>query len=205
MTRTNTEPIPARGDRRRGRLRTARAAVIAVSAAAAAAFSLALAPIGGMPALAAPTTPNVAPIDAAGLKRLVQSRKGQVVVVNFWATWCIPCEEELPGFARLQRTYGGRGVSVITVSFDDRHDAAGKVSPFLARTGMMRDTFIDRVGSTDPDQAYFDFLEPSLAKDAAVPLPRTYIFARNGREVKAYAGVPLTFAALEKTITPLLK
>ena len=52
--------------------------------------------------------------DRVSLKAL----SGQVVVLNFWATWCNPCLEELPEFERLQQRYGKRGLKILTVSVD---------------------------------------------------------------------------------------
>ena len=50
--------------------------------------------------------------------------RGKVVVLNFWATWCPPCSEEMPGLDRLQQKYGGEGLVVITVSDEDKSQIA---------------------------------------------------------------------------------
>ena len=52
-----------------------------------------------------------------GLQPLAQWR-GQVLVVNFWATWCAPCREEIPGFVRLQERYGARGLTFVGIAID---------------------------------------------------------------------------------------
>ena len=44
--------------------------------------------------------------------------RGRVLVVNFWATWCAPCREEIPGFVRLQERYGPRGLQFVGIAFD---------------------------------------------------------------------------------------
>jgi cytochrome c biogenesis protein CcmG/thiol:disulfide interchange protein DsbE len=47
------------------------------------------------------------------------SHKGQVVLLNFWATWCAPCRVEMPWFETFSKTYGNRGLYVLGVSLDD--------------------------------------------------------------------------------------
>lgn len=47
------------------------------------------------------------------------AHRGEVVIVNFWATWCAPCREEMPAFEALQRTYRDQGLAIVAVSMDD--------------------------------------------------------------------------------------
>ena len=47
------------------------------------------------------------------------AHRGEVVVINFWATWCAPCREEMPAFEALQRTYRYQGLVIVAVSMDD--------------------------------------------------------------------------------------
>ncbi len=58
--------------------------------------------------------------DPQGHSRSLGQFQGQVVVVNFWATWCAPCREEMPGFVRLQDRWKGRGVQFVGLANDDR-------------------------------------------------------------------------------------
>ena len=55
----------------------------------------------------------------------------QILVVNFWATWCVPCVEEFPELMRIQRDYWDRGVRLATVSMDELDVLEEKVKPFL--------------------------------------------------------------------------
>jgi peroxiredoxin len=45
--------------------------------------------------------------------------RGKVVLLDFWATWCVPCREETPHFVELQQRYGSRGLQIIGISMDD--------------------------------------------------------------------------------------
>jgi peroxiredoxin len=52
----------------------------------------------------------------------LSSYRGKVVLLDFWATWCVPCREETPHFVQLQQKYGDRGLQIIGVSMDDSSD-----------------------------------------------------------------------------------
>ena len=66
--------------------------------------------------------------DLSGQKLSLSSYRGKVVLLDFWATWCVPCREETPHFVELQQKYAGRGLQIIGVSMDDSPDP---VRPFV--------------------------------------------------------------------------
>ena len=106
-----------------------------------------------------------APIDAAGLN-------GKVVVMNFWATWCVPCIQEIPSFNKLHQEYAGKGVAVVGVSMDD--EGAERVRPFLKKHPM---DYTVALGS--------DAVTKEFGLDE---LPVTVIFDRSGKQIKRFAG-----------------
>jgi len=72
--------------------------------------------------------------------------RGRVVVVNFWATWCAPCQEELPRLAKLASDYSGKPVSFVLVSIDEPKDRA-KIPATLARLHVAQESWVG--GNTD--------------------------------------------------------
>jgi thiol-disulfide isomerase/thioredoxin len=76
------------------------------------------------------TTLVVAPVDRAGYDAAIAQLRGKVVLVDFWATWCQPCVEQLPHTLELGHRLADRGLSVVTVSCDDPAQSA-RVAEFL--------------------------------------------------------------------------
>ncbi len=138
----------------------------------------------------------VTPISAANLTKQVASSKGQVVLVNFWATWCPPCVAEFPGLVQLQKKYGKNGLKVIFVSGDDVKTQKSKVEPFVkkygARSYIINGNPIDFIKQFDPK------LQSSFG------LPRTYLYNRQGKLVAAFSE-DKSYAEFEKQVKPLLK
>jgi thiol:disulfide interchange protein len=97
---------------------------------------------------------------------------GKVLVVNFWATWCVPCRKEIPSFNELNKELGPKGVAVIGVSLDE--DGADAVKPFLAKNPM----------------DYLVALGSDAAKDKyrIGPLPTTIVMDRTGKIVQKFEG-----------------
>ena len=70
--------------------------------------------------------------DVAGEHKTLEQWRGKVLIVNFWATWCEPCREEIPVFVKLQREYGERGLQFIGVAIDQPE----KVASFAREFGI---------------------------------------------------------------------
>lgn len=97
--------------------------------------------------------------------------KGQVVVLNFWATWCAPCLEELPSLNQMQRDLGNQ-VTVLAVATDDDPQAYQR---------FVRQHSLDFISVNDPAQA-------SNAKYGTWGWPETYIIDRNGIVRRKFIG-----------------
>jgi peroxiredoxin len=124
--------------------------------------------------------------------RLSDVGDGKVVLLNFWATWCVPCVKELPHLQRLQDFYGGRGLQVLAVSTDGP-DRQAAVASFVGRYGYMMPVLLD---SRSEVVALFD---PQLT------LPYTVLLDRSGKIRFVHQGYsPGDERLFEREITTLL-
>jgi thiol-disulfide isomerase/thioredoxin len=110
-------------------------------------------------------TPPLARADLAGRNVDLNDMRGRVVLVNFWATWCEPCRDEMPSLARLQQKLKGRPFEVLAVNFGESSD---KVSDFVRKEGWSVPVLLD------PDKQ-------TAAAWGAKGLPMTFLVDAKGR------------------------
>jgi len=79
--------------------------------------------------------------DVTGAKVSLSTFKGKVLILDFWATWCIPCRTEIPDFVALQAKYRDRGLQVLGVSVDDTVE---KLKPYVAEMKMTYPVLLGR-------------------------------------------------------------
>lgn len=128
--------------------------------------------------------------DLSGVEQNLQGLKGRIVVLNFWATYCIPCRKEMPDLALIQNEFAPLGVQVIGVSTDDLADR-NKVLQFVRETKV---NFPIWIGGSVEDMMRFGL---------GAALPGTVIIDREGRIVKIISGVidqPMLRREIEKLL-----
>jgi thiol-disulfide isomerase/thioredoxin len=128
--------------------------------------------------------------DLAGGRASLEQWRGKVLVVNFWASWCPPCREEIPGLIRMQQKFAANGVQVVGIAVDSvdksRH-AAGEM-------GITYPVLVAEVQIIDVTRRL---------GNRAGGLPFTAVLDREGRLVATHLGL-LTEAQLERLVRPLL-
>lgn len=118
--------------------------------------------------------PRTAFVDGNGNALTLDAFKGKVVVMDFWATWCVPCRVEFPALERLQARLGAKGLVVVPVSIDRKGMPA--VNKFYEETKI---TGLNR---------YLDDSHELTPAMAVSGLPTTVIIDRNGGEVGRVEG-----------------
>jgi thiol-disulfide isomerase/thioredoxin len=128
--------------------------------------------------------------DPFGSEQRLSALKGRIVILNFWATYCLPCRKEMPDLAAIQNDYAALGLQVIGASTDVVEDRA-KVLQFVKETKV---NFPIWTGATTADMIRFGL---------GAALPGTVIIGRDGRVVKVISGV-VNQADLKKQVEALL-
>lgn len=140
--------------------------------------------LGAVAATALAAPPKVAPVTAPLLKKEVAQRKGRVVVINFWATWCPPCRAEFPDMVATHKKLAAKGVDLLTISMDDSGDVK-KAQAFLEQSGITSGAFINKNGA-EPDLDFFKWLDGKVP--SSLGIPRTYVLDRKGKVVARLIG-----------------
>jgi thiol-disulfide isomerase/thioredoxin len=111
--------------------------------------------------------------DLDGAPFSLASSAGKVRIIDFWATWCPPCRDEMPMYKELHDEYAARGVQIIGISMDDE-DNLEEVRKFVEKIGIEYQILM---GTEEVSDAY-----------AAPGLPATYVLDQDGNIVKSFVG-----------------
>jgi peroxiredoxin len=131
--------------------------------------------------------PDFTRADVSGKQVQLSKYRGQLVLLNFWASWCAPCREEMPLFSKWQREMGARGLRVIGVSMDDD---AREVQKFLAAYPVSYPIVMG-------DARFAEHFGGVLG------LPLSYVIDAQGRVVARYQG-EVDLPKLEAKVKELL-
>lgn len=129
-------------------------------------------PGGLKPSATRQAAPDFTIADLHGNSWSLAAHRGQVVLLNFWATWCPPCREETPGLVGLDKAYGQKGLAILGISMDE-------ANPQIVRNFV--------AGFKIPYPVALPGENFALAR-AIEALPTTFLIDRSGRIAKTYAG-----------------
>lgn len=118
--------------------------------------------------------PEYAAVTLAGDSISLADLEGEVILLNVWATWCIPCREEIPALQRLHEEYADQGLRIVGVSVDGRGEAQN-VEEFATSFGVTYDVWLDPA-------------EQVVSTFRVIGVPNTFLIDREGRVLWRHIG-----------------
>ena len=119
-------------------------------------------------------------LDREGLQKIISSRNGKPLLINFWATWCVPCREEFPDLIKFYSDYKEK-VDVIAISVDYPKEIETKIKPFLDKMNPEFNTYV----YSERDQ---EALINLINKNWSGALPATFVYDTDGKQVSFHDG-----------------
>ena len=147
-------------------------------------------PIAFVPPKFPRAAPEIALEDLSGAPLSNETLKGRVVLVDFWATWCVPCRKSMPELQALHDKYDERGFGVVGISIDE--DGPAKVKKFVASKKIRYPIALDTAKSPVWDRFHVK------------SVPAAFLLDRDGRIVAQWTGVPVDAKELETKLAGLL-
>jgi thiol-disulfide isomerase/thioredoxin len=163
---------------------------------------------GAAPSAQAPPTTTVPtssvkfePVSPEELQKFIASQRGKVVLVDFWATYCVPCREKFPRTLALARKYGDQGLTTVSMSMDSPEPSYQKqILEFLKKQNSQIKNFANRLEDTDAAFAALDIVGGAL--------PHYKIYSRDGKVRNKFGGDPdhpFDEADIEQALVAALK
>jgi len=135
--------------------------------------------------------------NSKALNARLASSNDTVYVVNYWATWCIPCVKELPYFEKLAEKYKDQKVKVLLVNFDFKEQYPKGIANFVAKKKLTAE--VVWFSESKPN----DFI-PKIAPEWSGALPATTFSAQKGKK-RVFEEGEVNFEFLDQTVQNLLK
>ncbi len=144
------------------------------------------------------------PVVGQGVKRIKITDLEKIIaesktplIINFWATFCKPCMEEIPHFQKLGKKYENKGVKLLLVSLDMKDDYPGKVKAFIKNKKVSTPTaWLDETNA--------DYFCPRIDKSWSGAIPAT-LFINNRNSYRKFTEEPLSEEQLEKEIMTMIR
>ncbi len=137
-------------------------------------------------------------IDIPELKILLADKSQPYHVINFWATWCKPCIQELPHFEKMRLEYASKGIRFSLISLDFKDQLDSKVKFFIAKKGYTH--FKHYLMGESDTNAWIDF----VSKDWQGEIPAT-LFINHKKHTKVFQSGSYSESSLRKTIEKMIR
>lgn len=118
---------------------------------------------------------SVRVVDKAGYDKIIAASKGKVVVVDCWATWCVPCRKAFPETVKMAKAYADKGVVVVSLCFDDpvKGQVPDKVKEFLVKQDAQFENLLSSLDISSDGADAFEIAEGAL--------PHFKIYGKDGK------------------------
>ena len=120
-------------------------------------------------------------IDSTVFQKILDENHDNILVVNVWATWCVPCVKEMPDLNRLANEYKDKKVKIISISIDYADEIESKIIPFIQKHKI---NFPVYVNNFENDEKFINYL--NLEWSGAIPA--TFIYDKKGNQKKFLSG-----------------
>ena len=123
---------------------------------------------------------KLTPVTEASFQKTLSTHKGKIVLVDFWATWCVPCRAEMPQLVKLAEKLRTRGLDFITVSTDapENEPAAFKL---LMQNAVAAPFYVKHAAD---DDKFYNLVDPKWSGE----MPGMFIYDRSGKRVRSFLG-----------------
>ena len=119
-------------------------------------------------------------IDQYKLNSIIENREGKLLLINIWATWCVPCREEFPDVVELSQHYQNE-LEIVAISVDFTEDIQTKIKPFLKNNKVEFPVYINGFEKDEQLINYF-------SKKWNGAIPATFIYDIKGKQVEFLKG-----------------
>lgn len=135
---------------------------------------------------------NVSVIKITDLEKRIRNNSDTTYIVNFWATWCVPCVKELPDFDSINTTYINKKVKVILVSLDFKEDLKIKLLPFISTKKIRSEVVL-------LDELNANYFIPKISDEWSGAIPATLII-NNQKKINRFFEKKLNYEFLKTEI-----
>ncbi|MES2286883.1 MAG: TlpA disulfide reductase family protein [Bacteroidota bacterium] len=135
---------------------------------------------------------NVSVIKITDLEKRIRNNSDTTYIVNFWATWCVPCVKELPDFDSINSTYINKKVKVILVSLDFKEDLKIKLMPFISTKKIRSEVVL-------LDELNANYFIPKISDEWTGAIPATLII-NNQKKINRFFEKKLNYEFLKTEI-----
>lgn len=135
---------------------------------------------------------NVSVIKITDLEKRIRNNSDTTYIVNFWATWCVPCVKELPDFDSINTTYINNKVKVILVSLDFKEDLKIKLLPFISTKKIRSEVVL-------LDELNANYFIPKISGEWSGAIPATLII-NNQKKLNRFFEKKLNYEFLKTEI-----